>query len=47
MYVLRELTPGQLSGISPLPKPLPTGQSLQLLFQPSGETGSRPNPGYY
>ena len=28
----RELTPGQLSGISPLPEPLPTGQSLQLLF---------------
>ena len=28
----RELTPDQLAGISPLPEPLPTGQSLQLLF---------------
>ncbi len=28
----RELTPDQLSGISPLPEPIPAGHSLQLLF---------------
>jgi DNA-binding CsgD family transcriptional regulator len=28
----RELSPGQLSGISPLPEPLPPGPSLQLVF---------------
>ncbi len=28
----RELTPDQLSGVSPLPEPLPVGHSLELIF---------------